>query len=379
MFQYNAVKTCLKNLIGWRNHYSNDIAPLNPDLNISNSGEYFNDKLPMIDLSIIKASLPPDRDLNEYLETTKLGAITECLNDIMAKKELGRNVKTLVANQDLYKVPPKRKVIIENKKRFVGFKFFASTAIGVKNIINKVCLSLTHDNSNINLYLYHSNSQEPLLVIPYSTPSKTPTWLNVNIEMATDTIDPNGFFYFGYYQDDLYLEAIGNEDLDYEKGFCGSCGFGMETKRYNDMTRFLTFRPFYVHADDTEADRSFFGDDVVQLTNKTNWGFNINISSYCDLTTFWCENKLLLTEAIRLKNTIKVLETIFYSTQINDLVERQKGEIARRIFGDKETNVITIHKEYERAVERINFNTSGLNKHCLQCDKPSQVSYNMIL
>jgi hypothetical protein len=141
----------------------------------------------------------------------------------------------------------------------------------------------------------------------------------------------------------------------------------------------MEMRPFYVPNANLSNNRDFmFDPEAVIEVDSTNWGFNFSINVDCDLTQFFCENRRTLRNLLSLKVTIKVLEMIKYSQQINYVEEQIKTMIIRDLEGDVETKYVNLYSRYSRALKAVNFNFSSISKTCIPCDRNSGVTYGMM-
>lgn len=381
MFDNTRAKECLKGLIGWKDHYdTGKIPPLSADLKTSETGEYYQEKHPALRLDLIKATLPENRDLEEFLQETEDAAITEILNDLLEKKAVTRTAKTIAANDIIYNSEGWANDLILNESRFVGVRFRVKHSIGLKAVINRLALQFNQAQNGLELYLFHSHKAKFLAKIQYNTTQGGQfNWIEVNQALYADDQDlSGGSYYLGYYQDDITGQAVQYKKLDWANGYCGTCDGGVAQARYLSVAKYVQMQPFYVPNQSLPAnnDDMFNPEDIIQ-TNDNNWGFNFNISINCDLTNFWCDNRRSLKNVLAQRVTIKILRTIQFSQQINYVEEQLKTMIIRDLEGDKETKYINLFQKYERAVKALNFDMSSINKDCLPCDRNSGVSYQM--
>ena len=104
MFNVTQLQECLKNLIGWKNHYDEtEIPALDTELNESISGEYYGDYHPAMRLDLISSSLPENRELNEYLKEKVSTGVTQLGNQIFTEKKLDDFSRELLANGNIIK------------------------------------------------------------------------------------------------------------------------------------------------------------------------------------------------------------------------------------------------------------------------------------
>jgi len=385
MHNSTKVKECLKPVVGWKDHYDlNEIPALSDGLKVSESGEYYQEKHPALRLDLIKATLPENRDLEEYLNEMEESAIVECLNDVSNLKQMNKVGKEIVSNDIIYNQGGWVNKTILNESRFVGIRFRPQMYIGLKAQINKLALQFTHaqaqDPDGLKIYLYHSHKESALLEINFKTDTGNQfNWIEANVEMfAVDSDLAGGEFFLGYYQDDIVGNAVSYEKLNWRFGYCTTCDGGASSAKYNKIAKYVNMQGFYLPADSIHSERKMFDPEAIIENNNTNYGFNFNITVKCDLTEFWCTNRLTLKELISLKVVHKILKTISFSQQINHVEEQLKMMIIRDLEGDKETNYINIPQQYEKALKTARFNYSSLNKVCLPCSVNSGVTYGVV-
>lgn len=382
MFNSNKTRDCLKSLIGWKDHYDlSEIDELSDGLKVSETGEYYQEKHPALRLDLIKATLPSNMDLEEFLIETENSAITELLNDITVLKQLSKTTKELVANDVIYNSEGWIDDTILNEGMFVGIRFRPILSIGLKATINRLALQLTEAQNGLELYLFHSHKSEYLAKLTYTTTKGGQfNWIEANIDLKADDKDlSGGSFYIGYYQDHIIGNAIQYKKLNWSKGYCSSCDGGISQSRYKSISRYVDMQPFYVPASSLPSNNEeMFNPDNIIIVDDNNWGFNFNISIKCDLTNFFCDNRFVLKNALSLKVVQKILKHILYSQQINYVEEQLKMMIIRDLEGDKETNYINLSQQYERSLKAINFSYSSINRICLPCSKNSGVTYGTV-
>lgn len=378
MYRTDKARECLKGIFGWKNHYDDtEIPNLDPAMNESESGEFYQEKHPALRLDIIKSTIPSNRDLEEYLNEVEDSAITELLNDISDYKKIKKVGKEIVTNDVIYNTEGFVNDTIVNEGRFVGVMFRPDFNIGLELQINRLALQMTQAQTSLTLYLYHSHKTEPLETIDYTTTQGGQfNWQQVDLSLYAEREDlAGGSFCLGYYQDDITGNAIEFKKLNWVKGYCGGCDGGVAQRRYHSINKYARMEAFYVPSASLDPSRNMFDMESVIYTDSTNWGFNFNITVKCDLTNFWCDNRMSLRSALALKVVFRILRDISYSTQINYVEEQIKMLIIRDLEGDNETKYINIPERYKHALKAVNFDHSSINSVCLPCSVNSGVTY----
>lgn len=366
MFDYQKARECLRNVVGFQNHFDpSEIPPLPTSLTQSISNEYYNrDFHSAIRLDNLKRIIPPNQNFVQYLTDLRESVITQALNDIAELKKLNKVGKELISS-DIIQRSGFIKDLIPNNGRFVGIAFRPSRMLGVEVAVQRIALQLSHaQTSNFQLYVYHESSATPIQV--YGLQTSNPNvwnWKDVNFEMTGDEM--SGLFYIGYYQDDLTGNAIKYSKLNWTTGYCGTCDGGVMREKYTKTSKFVGMRAFYVPAPALDPNREIFDPESVIFDDETNFGFNLHISTKCNVTSVICSNKMTLKNVLGYKMACKVLEEIKMSTQFNSIEEKVRMMIIRDLEGDSGTGLVTIPKKYENALKSANFDFSNISHFCL--------------
>lgn len=363
------IKDCLFNLIGFRQHYNADAQITDTDLLESESGEFWQDLHPALQLNIIKQSLERDRNLDEYLTEKVNSAIIGLKNDITRKK-IGEGVKDLLfSNAVLNKLGWYNDRIIGNN-RFVGFAFEVKNGIGLNINLSEIGFQL-NGASTFDLYVYHSAKEEAEIIPVNIATANGWNWQKTDLKLESD-----GVYWIGYYQSDISANAINYTDFNWYIGHCGTCDGGVMRKVWNNLTKYLRFTPFYVPSQNLDPDRKLFDKDAVMYDYEKNWGMNFKTQINCDLTDFYCTNKMSLKDALALKFMQIVLQDIKYSKEYNYINEDTKTLIRIDLEGDKASNAENIPKRLERELNNLYFDTGNLSKDCLPCTDKKGVEYS---
>ena len=102
--------------------------------------------------------------------------------------------------------------------------------------------------------------------------------------------------------------------------------------------------------------------------NNQSYGLNLRLTTRCDLTGFFIENKFAFKNLLALKLTDMVLNDMKFSQQINYIEENIKMMVIRDAEGDTETKMNNITRKYRNELKAVAFNISGINQKCLPCE-----------
>lgn len=381
MTNSNETKICIEKVLGWRQHYNNEIQ-IEEDLTVSETGEYFQDFHPALQLNIISQTLERGRDLSEYLKEKTQAGITGLINDVETKR-IAEGAKDILASETLLNKYGWANDGIFNEGRFVGFMFETTESTSLAVLIKSIGFQFTieqpiilegepqTETGGLDLYVYHTSQLEPLLVKKMDIAKKV-SWNWIDEEIALHSRNKNiqgGRYFIGYYQADVLGQAINYTDFNWLNGHCGSCDGGKMRTVWNKIKKYTEFMPIYVPSQNIDPERLMFDENAVMIDHYKSWGMNFKISVACDYTDFLCNNRKHLKNALGLKVAYLILKDIKFSQQFNYVNEDMKNLIIRDLEGDKDTHEMGIALQLKEAIKNAYLDTSGLNGICLPCSE----------
>ena len=381
MQDLTTVYDCLKELIGWNNHYNiNDVPSLPATLTNSDSGTKVQDLHPAMRLDLVKTCLPPDRSIDSYLQEVRKTAITNLLTDIELHKNTKRYGRELLRSDVILDKSGFAGDTILKNDRFVGWRIDISNSIGLKMILERMAIQTTLGQTNLKIYIYHSTQENKLTEFLYtSTNQWSFQWMDMAETLSAYADQYNGGnFYVGYYEKDLTGNAIQYSKLDFAKGYCTGCDRGKKQSIWNSVNKYWDFTPIYVsnvHLDNTN--HTMFDESKVMEVYDNNFGMNFEVSTKCDLSRFYCMQKNTFVKAYGKSIVYEILKMMSFSQQVNAIEENLKVMIVRDLEGDKETNSINIVDQREKAIKAINFDHSSISTPCLPCDQKTGATYGV--
>ena len=381
MFDTLEVTNCLKTSIGWKNHYDlTEIPALDPSLNVSDSGIFYGSLHPALRLDIIKATLPPNNDLDTYLAGKIEDGIVQLMNRLVVEKGLKEYSKEVLANDVILDRYGWSKDTIMNEGRFVGFQFKMNLEIGLQLIMKNIGFQFNMPQTALKIYVFHSTKFDPVIKFDLTTTTGIEwAWVQEEVNLVTDTLDiSGGVWIIGYYQDDIAGEAINYTDFDWRTGPCGTCSHHSRRRMdyWRELHRFMDIMPIFVPA------ASFIVGEMFDLRDsfndfRTNWGMNFRLSAQCELSYFFCTHKHSFIQALGLQVTWSILNDMKFRQQINYVEEGIKNMIIRDLEGDRDTNAINIVEQLKDAIKAIQFEHSKKSIHCLPCNNKKGVNYGV--
>lgn len=371
MFKSLKVVPEFLNLLGWRQHFDITDFAIGTPLTVTESGEYYQQKHAALDLENIRITIPRNRGLDEYLETTVKDSINEVLNDVLQYRQLNQYGKTLIGQSTLLNRYGWKNDLITNLNRFVGMQIKVKSLDGLMAVINEIGLQFAATQT-LKMYLYHSSKSEPLTDFDVVINDAGGwTWEKIDLELSAFNAQEyhGGVFILGYYQDDLTTNAINYTNFNWDIGECGTCS-NTNIQAWKNIKSLYHIYPVYVPAGGFVKGEMFDMNKLMYSKNES-WGLNFKLSARCDLTDFFIQNKLVFKNLLALKVVHKVLEMMKYSQQINAIEENIKHMIIRDLEGDIDTKSTNIPTKYQKELKAVNFNFEGINKVCLGCESDS--------
>jgi hypothetical protein len=367
-FDSKIVVPAYENLIGWRQFYNTSEINIPATLTQTDSGEYFQQKHPALELNIIKTLIPSGRLLDEYLRTTVDEATNEIFNDLLQYRKIKQYGKSLLEESTLLNKYGWTRDMITNQNRFVGMQIRVKDLTALKAIITEVGLQFSGVET-FDLYLYHSSKSAPLDTFTRTTTGSNQwDWKKHDIELSSfkSELFHGGVFILGYYQSDLVGSAINYSNFNWESGVCGGCNdphLGVWRSIKNNFHVF----PLYVPNGSFTKDQMFDMNDAIYSKNES-FGLNMKFSVRCDLTEFFVQNRFAFKNLLSLKVVYKVLNMMKFSQEINGVEENIKMMIIRDLEGDIDTKLLNIPTQYDKELKSVSFDISGINSKCLGCE-----------
>lgn len=379
MFKSNIVVPAYKNLLGWRQFHDNSIQIAN-GLTTTETGEYYQQKHPALQLDIIQTLISPNLPLDTYLENTVTDATNEIFNDLLQYRQLNQYGKTLLETSVLLNRYGWTQDTITNQGRFVGMQIRTQDLTGLKAIIDEVGLQFSGEET-FNLYLFHSSKADPLQVVEVSTNGNANwNWKKINWELSSFSPEQfyGGVFIVGYYQDEITSNAINYTNFNWDSGVCGGCN-DPHISVWRSIRKNFHVYPLYVPEGSFGEVGKMFDLERAIYSNNQSFGMNFKFTVQCDLTNFFVQNKFVFKNLLALKVVHKILNDMKFSQQINAIEENIKMMIIRDLEGDIETKLTNIPSQYNKELKAVSFNISGINAKCLGCeDQNTSPSYGVV-
>jgi hypothetical protein len=419
MYNHQSIINCLSGLIGFESSYNADHPSIDEDLLTSDSGVFVNSSLhPLINYDnilsiaeqfskinirihsttatykigdIVKSGVDvfqsiqnannnhPTSDttwwkktnlLSAYLRRMYSGSVLKLFSQLFTEKKLNEVAKSLLAGVHLYEGVGNITGRITKTGKMVGFKISISHP-DIAAILSHIGLQLDTAQNPVNVYLYHSSSDQPVKVFTINhTKSIQFEWHSVSSEVLSflsDSINAGGTYYLTYYESELTGSAI-KKDISFSgKNLCGTCSDAIiNSNLYNKWSRFLSIQPFYVNAVDLPGDHSLWDETKEILVADTTWGINLQLSVQCDVSMLICRSKNILTDALSKQLTVDILTEMTYSLRDNQPKQKIAG-LAAIALDNQENGQYGEVKKLTKAIQALSFDYSTMSDACLPC------------
>lgn len=314
--------------------------------------------------------------LSLWLEKKVRASITKVVSRFINEKLVSKTSNSLCENKTLFDGTGRLSDTISNRKNLVGFEIVPIRSKGVTTRINRVCLQFTMPGA-YKLYLMHSSSFTPVKTIEVEKKTRGAEWITLNdviLPYQSEHTDAGGSWYLCYRQSELPegSKAI-NKDRDWSKGPCKECSRN-EYMSWSAWSKFIEVHPFEIKeeaAEDVDGSVIMWDIENNEYQYNRNYGLNLDISVYCDLTDFIISEKHLFQEVIMKQFAIDILREFAYNPNVRTnrhSINASRMDILYELDGDSSSMKKSgLNYQLEQALKAINISTQGLDRICLPC------------
>lgn len=327
---------------------------------------------------------------SEWLEDKTKASIIKLINKFINMKLADKASKSLIENKTLFDGTGRLTNLVTNKNRFVGFEIDTIRSKGVTVKINKIGLQFTK-SGKYKIFIMHSSNDAPIYIMEFERTRKNASmeWFTPkeDILLPYESIytDAGGSWYIGYLQSDLPegSQAI-NRDRDWSTGPCKACSRS-EFIAWQAWSKYIEIHPFYLSEDNIQA--VHFNDDfnedfekqqlhmwdpeIMNYTYDANYGINLEVSVYCDITDFIIKQKQLFQDVIAKQVAVDFLREFAYNPNVRTnrrSINASRTDILYELDGDSSSMKHSgLNYELDLALKALNFSTQGLDRVCLPC------------
>ena len=415
----------LLHLVGWQQSYDTSEVKLSDNLTQSESGMYFQQVHPLLTLPNLMSIAPdfkntnfPEHDANssykegivvtledkyyksikdvpvnteitndefwietnlfsEWLEDKTKASIIKLINKFINMKLADKASKSLIENKTLFDGTGRLTNLATNRNRFVGFEVDTVRSKGVTVKINKIGLQFTRPGK-YKVYILHSSCDTPVYSFEFEKlKSNSIEWFkpkeDILLPYESQEIDAGGSWYIGYLQSNLpeNSQAI-NRDRDWSTQPCKGCS-RQEFLAWQAWSKYIEVHPFYVDENQLlgEDEQMYFDPEIMNFTYDANYGINLDVSVYCDLTDFIIKQKQLFQDVIAKQVAVDFLREFAYNPNVRTnrrSINASRTDILYELDGDSSSMKHSgLNYELDLALKALNFSTQGLDRVCLPC------------
>lgn len=417
MIRIADIQDKMLHLVGWKQSYDLSDIMLSSNLTQTESGMYFQQIHPLltldnlrsiapdfqnynwqvhdvnkayksgevvrIDDSLYKAiqDVPAETDIldseywtetnpfSEWLEEKTKASIVKLVNKFINMKLADKATKSLIENKILFDGTGRLANKIENRNKLVGFEIDTVRSKGVTVKIDKIGLQMTEPGS-YTLYIFHSSNPEPIYTLTFEkTKANSLEWFkpkdDILLPYESTNTDAGGSWYLVYKQSELpeNAQAI-YKDRDWSTGPCKACSRS-EFLAYQAWSRYIEVHPFYVSEDEE------FDPEIMNFTYDKNYGINLEVSAYCDLTDFIIKQRAMFQDVLSKQVAIDFLREFAYNPNVRTnrhSINASKLDILVELDGDSNSmRQSGLSYELDIALKALSISTQGLDRVCLPC------------
>lgn len=306
---------------------------------------------------------------SEWLEEKTKASIVKLINKFINMKLAGKATKSLIENKILFDGTGRLTNKIENRNRLVGFEIDTVRSKGVTVKIDKIGLQMTEPGS-YTLYIFHSSNPEPIYTLTFEkTKADSLEWFkpkeDILLPYESANTDAGGSWYLVYKQSELpeNAQAI-YKDRDWSTGPCKACSRS-EFLAYQAWSRYIEVHPFYISEDEE------FDPEIMNFTYDKNYGINLEVSAYCDLTDFIIKQRAMFQDVLSKQVAIDFLREFAYNPNVRTnrhSINASKLDILTELDGDSNSmRQSGLSYELDIALKALSISTQGLDRVCLPC------------
>ena len=374
MFDPTTIQNCMVSLLGWRNDANPSVPQItDPNLLQSDSGLIYNDFHSLLTIENITNTTPEGKTIDNYLNEKVASGINKALTKVVIEKKLNESTKTLLNSSKLFDGIGRFQDTIISNGSFVGVELEIFPSYGAKVFIDKIGLQFTQAQTNLPIYIFHTSQIDPIQTVSATTTkAQSLEWLTlsetIDLSYLSEEYDSGGYFYIGYFQDDITGQAI-KKDFNWMQGPCNTCRGGANAmKVWNERLNFVRIVPIEVSNSDLNGTQMF---DYTKrgYVPTNNFGMNFGVTVQCDISQYLCEQKFVLSDLIGKQVAVDILNDMKHSTRLNRLANVSQNMIIRDLEGDTETNEPGLAIRLSNSIKAVDFDFSKIDSPCLPCNK----------
>ena len=371
MFNQDKIANATYNYVGIR-----EIDETSP-LATPTKGIFIEDVCPLLTYDQLKATLAQqaiDEDYATLLESKFKYYVKDVLAKITTHKKVTNTNRTVLDRMTVFNGLAQVTDTIVNNSKFCGWMIALNKGKDTVLKIRSIGIQATAAQTNLPIYVFHTSQRAPI-----ATRSVTTTkggsfqWVDLEtpIELSyyasrddNQDYDTGGFFYIGYFQDDLNGQTI-KKQINLISPPCSTCDGGRYYRKWAQWSKFLTIRTGEVDStkiDSTDPKMVDSGD--IGVVDSNNYGLNFDITIECDLTKFVMDHLHILVEPIKYSIANGLLNELIYNSRDNVSRDKTLALANRALHGDVTSGIKGISHYYKAAIDALDFDLSKLSSVC---------------
>ena len=321
-----------------------------------------------------------------WLKQLQDTAITSMVQRFLTEKSLLRESKQILERRTFFDGAGRLNNTLQGGQRLVGFEITPAYSMGVTAKIERIGLQMTGATGTVRMYLFHSSQVDPIQVqdLEFTKTNGGFQWFTMKdwyMPYISEANDSGGAWYLCYDQAELPegMECV-NVAKDWSREPCGTCNIGSLTA-WRELTKYLNISPFRVRAYETfpEYPEMWDIEDNV-YTNTVNYGLNVEVSVYCDLTDFIIRERQMFATVLQKEMAARVIRMLAFNPDVR--VNRNQSNASQfdllyETDGNPQGRESGLGKELREAYKALDLDTRGIDRICLTC-RPYGVKYTHV-
>ena len=321
-----------------------------------------------------------------WLHRLQEQAITGMVQRFLTEKSLLKESKQILERRTFFDGAGRLANTVQNGQRLVGFEITPAYSMGVTAKVERIGLQMTGATGKVRVYLFHSSQVEPIMVqdLEFTKTNGGFQWFDMKdwyMPYISAANDSGGAWYLVYDQAALPegMEAV-NVAKDWSREPCGTCNIG-SVEAWRQLTRFLQISPFRVKSSETFEEYPEMWDIAENVyTNTQNYGLNVEVSVYCDLTDFIIRERSIFANVLQKEMAARIIRMLAFNPNVR--VNRNQSNASQfdllyEVDGNPQGRESGLGKELKDAYAALDMDTRGIDRLCLTC-RPVGVKYTHV-
>lgn len=281
--------------------------------------------------------------------------------------------KPLLDRQALFGKESNLQGVINKSGSFLGYKL---RLVGRNTTLNiaRLGLQVTGPLNGMPLYIFHSESAEPVAIITLTGQTSNRTiWANPNRYLFEQW---TGYFLIGYFEGDLPsgVSAVGGQRY-FQPLACPSCD-PVDYQLALNRSPYLHITPVYVQNVGTSRLMDWVPDSELTVSTQT-WGINLVIDARCDVTQALLTNREMLTNALLYTVACDVLEELSTSDRVNGTAAQFKNAAYVALYGQANSKTdFGLSAKRDKTIKDLKAIMATMSPNCMAAEvKPETIRF----